>query len=211
MCGRYTFFNRKSLKTSFNLENIPEFTPRYNVAPGSLMPVIIKKNHNLALLMKWGLIPEWAKLQSQKIQLINARAESINQKPMFKKLLNSQRCLVPTNGFYEWDKQTKTPFFIHPRDNQLATFAGLYDLWQDAENKPFYSYVIITTAANSAVAKIHPRMPAILDQDAANDWLEFKEVPLEPYAGTAWQIDPVSQAINKPANDNPDLIKSIAL
>jgi putative SOS response-associated peptidase YedK len=211
MCGRYTFFNSKSLKSRFSLDEVPEITPRYNVAPGSLMPVIIKKNCNLALLMKWGLIPEWAKHQSRTIQLINARAESLNQKPMFKKLVTNQRCLVPTNGFYEWDKSTKTPYYIHPQDNQLATFAGLYDLWQDAENKPFYSYLIITTAANTKIAKIHSRMPAILDRNKAKDWLDLKEVPLEPYAGTDWQIDPVSKAINKTVNDSSDLIKPIGI
>ena len=166
MCGRYIFIPAEELFLRFAVKDKVKLQTCYNVAPGQDMPVIINKNGNNTIsVLKWGLIPSWAR-DSDKFKhgLINARVESLTEKPSFKNLLKANRCLVPANGFYEWKKEgkKKIPYFIHLPDNELFTFAGLYD---------GNTYTIITTAANEKVAGIHDRMPVILSKSIEQGWL----------------------------------------
>lgn len=189
----------------------------YNVAPGYMMPVISKKSPNRAVLMKWGLIPFWAKDPRIGYQMINARAETLKDKPAFRKPLSQFRCLVPANGFYEWKKTQdgKQPFYIRLKSEEMFAFAGLYDQWVDAEGKEIETYTIITTTPNSVVEPIHNRMPAILKKENEEIWLNHQETDinkilalLTPNNTTEeFEAYPVSKAVNKPENDSKDLIK----
>lgn len=215
MCGRYSLWDiehiqkihDKSIK-GYNLK------PRYNAAPGQIMPVVTEDGVEP---MKWGLVPSWAKEMSIGYKMINARAEGIEHKPAYGRLLKTHRCLVPANGFYEWSHQNhdKIPYYITVKGKPLIYFAGLWDHWFDAEKKEFKTFTIITTSANSFMAKIHDRMPVILEKDEETPWLEEKEFinfqkVLDPYPNTKMQAWPVSTLVNRPANDTPEVIKKVA-
>lgn len=167
--------------------------------------------------MRWGLIPFWAKDPKIGYKMINARAETVNEKPSFKHSLKNKRCIVPASGFYEWLKseKQKIPFYIKPKDQEYFSFAGLYDVWKDAEGKEIKSYTIITTTPNIKMAKIHDRMPVILKVADEDKWLDqntdIDELLklLKPYPDSEMEIYSVSDLVNSPRNDNKDLIKPI--
>jgi putative SOS response-associated peptidase YedK len=218
MCGRFVFTpgGKATFTTRFDIENDVEVEERYNIAPGAMVPVVTRQSPNQAVLMRWGLIPFWAKDPRIGYALINARAETVAQKPAFRKPLRIQRCIVPTNGFYEWRKgpDGSEPFFIHRKDGTLMGFAGLYDVWKDAEGHPIRSFTIITTTPNAVVAPIHDRMPAILREDQEDRWLDPKTqdpamlLPLlSPYEGKTLEAYSVSKAVNKASIDEPSLIR----
>lgn len=169
MCGRYVLGEVDGLTERFNLRQLPlGFFTHYNVAPGQQMPVVVAEgDRNAAVLMKWGLIPSWAKDPKIGYRTINARAEGVADKPSFRTPFKRQRCIVPASGFYEWLKAGggKTPYFIHRKDGELVGFAGLWDRWRDPDGHEIQSYSIITTEPNELVAPIHNRMPAILGPD----------------------------------------------
>ena len=148
MCGRYVFSpgNSKKLKQRFNLSNQLEIEQNYNVAPGQIVPVITRQSPKKAVEMKWGLVPFWAKDPKIGYKMINARAETVLFKPSFRKAIRSQRCLVPANGFYEWQRiNGKQPYFISRKDGEIMSFAGIFDTWKDAEGSKINSYAIITS------------------------------------------------------------------
>jgi putative SOS response-associated peptidase YedK len=148
-------------------------TPRYNVAPGSMMPVVIRKENTVAEVMRWGLVPFWAKDPRMGYKMINARAESLMEKPTWKKPFLESRCLIPASGVYEWPHQNgKQPYYITVRDQPLIAFAGLSSTWLDAENHPLKTFAIITTMANELVGKIHDRMPVIFNESEESIWLD---------------------------------------
>jgi putative SOS response-associated peptidase YedK len=216
LCGfvigiRYFIFSSR-----FNIKKVlKDLKPHYNIAPGYNFPIVFDGGgENKVELMKWGLVPFWADDPKIGYRMINARAETLSTKPSFRKPLKSQRCLVPANGFYEWKKENgKAPYFIKRKDNELFAMAGMYDVWQDAENKKLKTFTIVTVDANPMIRKIHDRMPAILEKEEEVVWLDGKsEISkalniLKPYQGRDMVTYRVSEKVNKPIHDEPELIK----
>ena len=202
----------------YETENQVSWEESYNITPGMINPVITRQSPNKVVLMKWGLIPFWAKDPKIGYKMINARAEGIEAKPAFRRPIKSQRCLVPADGFYEWKrltlekKEEKIPWFIGLKDKSTFSLAGIYDIWKDVEGKEIYSYSIITTEPNSLMAKIHYRMPVILGKIDEDVWLtkdyDFEKILalLKPYSEKDMVSYPVSTRVNSPANDGPELV-----
>jgi putative SOS response-associated peptidase YedK len=216
MCGRYGFVPGERFTERFEITNRDvELSPHYNVTPGLRMPVVVRNSPNSVELMKWGLVPSWSKEPRVKFSTINARAETITSSPVFRTPFRSSRCLVPASGFFEWQATTegKLPYFIHLKDTELFTFAGLYDVWKDAEGKEFPTYTIITTTPNSLMAPIHNRMPVILKHEDEDVWLDKAADTtrllslLVPYPVEEMEAYRVSRAVNNPRNDSEELIQ----
>lgn len=171
MCGRFSvYIDDEELKNRFPNHDVTPFqeVKVTNFAPTMEMPVIIE---NQVVNMKWGLIPSWSQNKSFANKLINARAETLLEKPSFKNLVNTQRCIVPSNGFYEWDPVSKLPYFVKPADSSLMNFCGLHTLWMDENRRPVNTFTIITTKSNQIMSEIHNRMPVILEQGSEKKWL----------------------------------------
>jgi putative SOS response-associated peptidase YedK len=216
MCGRYTLVEVDGLQKRFSLEEaLPEVPARYNVAPTQSMPIVTRHSPNQLEMMRWGLVPSWAKDLSIGNRMINARAETVAEKPAFKRALERRRCLIPASGFYEW-KQTehgKVPHYIHLMDEPLFAFAGLYENWKAPDETWVRSYTIITTTANDLMAPLHNRMPVILDREDEDLWLDPDATETErllpllrPYPARHMAAYPVSRAVNSPTNESPTLI-----
>jgi len=220
MCGRYGFVPGKNFDERFQVEHQQEtLLPSYNVAPGATMPVVLRNSPNRVELMRWGLIPFWAKDPKNSYKTINARAETVATSPVFREALKRRRCLVPASGFYEWQQteRGKLPYFIHLKDIELFAFAGLYDVWQDAEGNELRTYTIITTIPNDLVQPIHNRMPVILHPDDEAMWIDPKmndtaalRALLQPFPNALMEAYPVSRAVNTAAIDTPALIEPVA-
>ncbi len=220
MCGRYTLYQAKRFSERFNLATKPliRVDDNYNVGPGQYMPIITKgENGNEVSLMKWGLIPYWAKDIRIGYKLINAKSETVFAKPMWRSLILHHRCLVPAKGFYEWkvlsDGKTKLPFYIHPKDLELFAFAGLWSTWQDVEKREIRSFSIITTEPNKEMAEVHNRMPVILKPAEELHWLEPSwdsrgkiEPLLHPYEDHGLELYRVSLDVNSARNNDKRLI-----
>ena len=171
MCGRFSvYIDDEELKNRFPNHDVTPFqeVKVTNFAPTMKMPVIIE---NQVVNMKWGLIPSWSQNKSFANKLINARCETLLKKPSFKNLVNTQRCIVPSNGFYEWDPVSKLPYFVKPADSSLMNFCGLHTLWMDENRRPVNTFTIITTKSNQIMSEIHHRMPVILEQGSEKKWL----------------------------------------
>jgi putative SOS response-associated peptidase YedK len=219
MCGRYGFeVTAPALQERFDIEgDIPAVPARYNVAPTQTMPVVVHHSPNSVALMRWGLIPFWAKDVSVGSKMINARAETVAEKPAYRKALATHRCLVPASGFYEWqrnDRGVKVPYWIFCKDEPLFAFAGLHAAWKGPEDEWIHSYTIITTEANEVVAPIHGRMPVILDREDEALWLDPDQTEAErllpllrPYSSARMDAHAVSRQVNNPAFDTADLIR----
>jgi putative SOS response-associated peptidase YedK len=187
------------------------FVPRYNCAPGQLLPVISSAEPEVLSLYRWGLVPYWAKDVSIGNKLINARAETLEEKPSFKNPFKRQRCLIPANGFYEWRKKDKMPFRIFLKDRDLFSMAGIWDVWQDVVKRSFYTFSIITVPAPEILKGIHHRMPAILPEQHEKAWLQESDSRLlksflKPAADDLLDFYPVSRAVNNAGNDREELI-----
>ncbi|MGA9621075.1 SOS response-associated peptidase [Methanoregula sp.] len=219
MCGRYSLACIDDLCGRFRvLDPTIGFRSHFNIAPGSTNPVIVVHERAEAVMMQWGLVPHWAKDITATHRPINARAESLAEKPMFRNLLKSQRCLVPASGFYEWKHVDghKVPFYIHIKDDPVFGFAGLYDIWRNPAGTTLQTYTIITTAANDLMAPIHNRMPVILRQDDEIRWLSRDVIPdeeinriLAQYPADGMEAYPVSEQVNKPDVDEQKLIEPV--
>lgn len=202
MCGRYTLEINERFDQRFHItESSPKMQSRYNIAPSQLLPVVIE---NKIKIMKWGIVPFWSK--TGKDQIINVRAETAGVKPMFKKLIEFQRCLIPATGFIEWkrDSTTKTPYFIHLKSKDYFAFAGIYD--KD-------TYAILTTTPNNLMEPIHNRMPVILDSVGEDLWsnndtidIEMLTSLLHPFDERKMDAYPVSTKINNPLNNDKNLL-----
>ena len=208
MCGRYALHSLiGDLQEHFGLFGGLDFAPHYNAAPSLPLPVVrLESGTRRLALCRWGLLPAWAS-DPVKARPINARAESIASNGMFRTPFQQRRCLVPANGFYEWQRagSGKQPFYIRARDRELMGFAGIWDARESPEGT-IESFAIITTQANPAMLPIHDRMPVILDPGEYGNWLEKGGTGmLAPYPG---QLDafPVSPRVNSPRNDDPALI-----
>ncbi len=225
MCGRYVIEGATELSERFQLRQIPadlfpEWTT-YNAAPTQLLPVILEDadGERVAEAMQWGLVPRWSRPDGkQGVAPINARAETLFEKPMFRGLTKARRCIVPASGFYEWRKtgSGKQPYYITSDDGETWGFAGLYDLTHDEGNDAAGSFTIITTTANPLLSTLHERMPVILPRDAEEDWLSrdlddphLVEQFLRPYPEEEMQMYPVSRAVNSPRNNGPELIEPV--
>jgi putative SOS response-associated peptidase YedK len=220
MCGRFTLFSsEEALAKAFGAALPPDFAPRYNIAPAQPVAVVRTppegRGRELTHL-HWGLIPSWAKDPAIGSRLINARAETVADRPAFRSALRYRRCLIPADGFYEWLRSTggRRPFFIRMRDGSPFAFAGLWDRWEGADGSVIESCALITTEANELVAKIHDRMPAIVPPDRYDLWLDrtvqkpdaVKSL-LSPYPADAMAAHPVSTAVNNARVDDRRLIE----
>ncbi len=201
--------------------------PRYNVAPSQDVAVArdAEEGRRLAML-RWGLIPAWAKDPAIGHKLINARSETAAEKPSFRSAFRHRRCLIPADGFYEWQRRGKSrqPWLFGLRDGAPLLFAGLWERWTVpesatltgslAERSPgdaVETCTILTTTANETVAPVHGRMPVILPPDAWDAWLAGEDMALGPYPADAMTAHPVSTHVNRPANDDPRCVKPISL
>ena len=171
MCGRYSLFDTDKMYDRFSVAKsqlVINLAPLYNVAPSEMLPVVVKHSPNQVVVMKWGIIPPWLRKDPKVKLIINARSETLFEKPMFKRLVANYRCLclIPANGFFEWKATSsgKAPYFIHLKHEKIFAFAGLYDIWKDVEGKEFHSFAIITTSPNEIMQPIHTRMPVILSK-----------------------------------------------
>ena len=215
MCGRFTLttdLERLETRFDFQAANL-SFVPHYNIAPSqSVLTVIADEGGNRAGFLRWGLIPSWAKDSTIGDRMINARAETVAEKPSFRRALQKRRCLVLADGFYEWRKEgrTKTPMFITLKAREPFAFAGLWETWKPPTGKPVHSCTIITTSPNSLMASIHNRMPVILPRTAESLWLDRTVTDpqallplLTPYAAELMEAYAVSPLVNSPRNDTP--------
>jgi putative SOS response-associated peptidase YedK len=222
MCGRFTLtVDASELQEQFPWINIPEgkLQPRYNVAPTQPVAVVPNDGKNRLDYFIWGLIPSWSKDPKIGSRLINARAETLAEKPSFRSAFRYRRCLVLADGFYEWKKAPggaqKTPYFIHLVGKKPFAFAGLWERWFSPDGSEVLSCTILTTEPNTLVSNIHNRMPVILDgEDALRTWLTPGEVPanyltplLKPYPAEKMLAYPVSTAVNSPVIDQASLIQ----
>jgi putative SOS response-associated peptidase YedK len=219
MCGRFTFRPTEAFYERFEIGNrLDSLGPRYNIAPGQMVPVIISQTPNQVVLMRWGLIPHWAKDAKAAYKMINARVETLTQRPAFRGLLSHHRCLVPASGFYEWKEEgkEKTPYYIHPRREEFFAFAGLYDVWTKPAGEELYTFTIITTDADAFMARLHHRMPVILPKVLEDAWLdpqitEAQEVLDLLSRSTGLDLDayPVTRMVNRPSVDHEVLIQPL--
>ena len=206
MCGRFSLFAvGESLSNWFDVEISENLEPRFNIAPTQDVPIITNDEQNVIQMARWGLIPNWAK--DDKFSSINARSESLNEKPMFKKPLAKHRCIIPANGFYEWNKD-KTPFYFKLSSNNLFAFAGVFDMWKSPDGI-IKSFSIITVPPNDIVNKIHDRMPAILDKENYKNWLSGNKLMelLVPYPSYNMESYEVNRIVNSPKIEGEHLIK----
>jgi len=218
MCGRYTLTaSPQVVQAAFHLAETPDLSPRYNIAPTQLVPIITGEARDTLTWVKWGLIPPWSKDASGASQLINARAETVEEKPSFRSAFKKRRCLIPADGFYEWrkegDKKKPQYIFLGENDREVFAFAGLWETWSSPTNETVYTCTIITGEPNELVKTMHHRMAVILPPDAYSDWLD-EDTPLPilknlltPYPPETMHTYEVSTLVNNARVDQPDLLE----
>jgi len=214
MCGRYTFFNNiDSLQHSLNIDvidsNIINHQASYNIAPTQNAPVVFEENNKRILKnMRWGLIPSWAKDNSFASKLINARSETIADKPSFKNLITTNRCVVLANGYYEWVNvdNKKHPYFIYSEENTMISMAGLWTEWKDV-----ISFTIITKKSDISISHLHHRMPLILQEEKIDSYLDKKNTfdDFIIFDDMKLKYHQVSNLVNSPKNNNASCINPI--
>jgi len=220
MCGRFVLTaNTEAIQTSFDLTTMPAtMQPRYNIAPTQPVALITNESPHELTFYKWGLIPSWSKDVSAASKMINARSESAAEKPAFRSAFKRRRCIIPADGFYEWQQREgeKVPLFIHFKDRELFGMAGLWEVWHDPDGGEIRTCTILTSDANDFMKPIHNRMPVILHKDDYPLWLSPSEEPIsvlqglmKPYEGDNLTAYPVSKMINRPGNDAPELIQPV--
>jgi putative SOS response-associated peptidase YedK len=218
MCGRFTLTAEIGLleeRFAFKATDL-QYAPSYNIAPSQpVLAVIDDDGGHRAGYLRWGLVPSWAKDPAIGNRMINARVETVADKPSFRQALRRRRCLVLADGFYEWRRtgKTKQPMYIRLSSHQPFAFAGLWDVWRDPAGTPLYTCTILTTTANSLLSPLHHRMPVMLDPTAEAIWVDRSVVAsqellawLTPYASENLAAYAVSQLINSPHNNSPECI-----
>jgi putative SOS response-associated peptidase YedK len=220
VCGRYTLKTSvDTLVEQFGIDEYPSsITPSYNIAPTQEVAAVIAEDEKRKLqMLRWGLIPSWADDPGIGNRMINARAETVSQKPSFRNAFKQRRCLILTDGFYEWQRGQggKQPYYIHMKDGSPFAFAGLWESWRNGEE--IRSCTIITTDANELVGEIHNRMPVILPPEDYELWLDpdFEEKEaltslLRPHPSEVIEAYPVSRRVNSPSNNAPECIEPAA-
>lgn len=215
MCGRYQLsVKEKDITIRFNVDVYEKlYRPSYNCAPSQKLPVITNTEPEKLNVFRWGLIPFWAKDIRIGNKMINAKAETIASKPSFKNPFKRKRCLVISNGFYEWkkEKDEKIPYRIFLKDERLFSFAGIWDTWKDAEEREINSFSIITCPPNKLMEKIHNRMPVILDETTEPLWLSENDPGklyelLKPFPDEKMEAYPISNLVNSPLNNTEEII-----
>ncbi|MCB2181318.1 MAG: SOS response-associated peptidase [Desulfobulbaceae bacterium] len=219
MCGRFALeTTAEQLSLFFNLRKKVTLAPRYNIAPSQPIPIIREIDGRKFSMVRWGLIPHWAKDSKIGYKLINARAETVAEKPSFRDAFKSRRCLIPTTGFYEWktEGKSKRPYFIKMKNGALFAMAGIWESWRNPDDgKIIESCAIITTEANGIVGKIHDRMPVIIPQESSGLWLSSSRdgerfraymQPYSPFKMTSYQV---SGMVSDPKNEGPGCMRKI--
>lgn len=220
MCGRYTIsipIEELIIRYLVQESTLSKYMPRYNAAPMQFIPAVIgSKSGNRLGGLRWGLVPAWAKDDKIGSNMINARTETLTEKPAFNRLLSSRRCIIPADGFYEWQQRSgsKQPYRIVLRDERVFSFAGLYDIWSDPEGNKLATCTIITTQPNRLMSDIHNRMPVILRAEDEAEWLDRENMNvssllklLQPYESEKMRAYPVSAAVGNVRNDYPELLE----
>lgn len=222
MCGRYAITTApESIRKLFGYGEQPNFPPRYNVAPTQPIPIVrLEHGARRFALVRWGLIPSWVDDPRKFSLVINARADSVLEKPAFRNAMRYRRCLIPADGFYEWravGAGPKQPYYIRARDGAPFAFAGLWESWSGPNGEEMESAAIVTTDANATLKPIHGRMPVILTPEAFEAWLDTRNVDAEtaaqlltPAADEVLEAYPISTAVNRVANDDASLIAPIS-
>lgn len=221
MCGRYSLAKPpKRILVGQTELDLSRSRPRYNVAPMQLAPVIrLRDGLPVVDELRWGLIPSWARDTKLAASCINARSETVATKPAFRSAFKRRRCLVPADGFFEWQPsgKQKLPWWFVRRDAEPLLFAGLWESWQPAENPAVHeqTFTILTTTPNAVTAPIHDRMPVVLSADAAARWLDEATTPEQltalcvPLADDALERHRVSQLVNSARNDSPECVTPV--
>ena len=223
MCGRYslTATAKKLAETFVDYADVPaDMPPRYNIAPSQPIAVIANNERHQVEFFQWGLIPSWAKDPKIGNRMINARSETLAEKPSFRTAYRRRRCLVLADGFYEWRRnpdKSKTPMYIQLEDQAPFAFAGLWEVWHSPQADTILSCTILTTEPNDLMTSIHNRMPVILPRDAYAQWLDPNEqkpdqlqLLLKPYPAEEMIAHPVSTVVNNPSNDVPTCVQPVA-
>jgi putative SOS response-associated peptidase YedK len=220
MCGRFELHSAfEIIAKLFGLAGSFDVPRSYNIAPGQDVAVIVRADgQNRLSLCRWGFVPSWCKDLNEGYKMINARAETVAEKPSFREAFSRTRCLVVADGFYEWKHEggKKRPFYVHRRDGKPFGMAGLYNRWKSPDGKEICTGTIITTNANEVLAPVHDRMPVILPVDEADIWLDpaihekEKLMPLlEPYRADEMELYEVSARVSSPKNDSAENIERI--
>lgn len=222
MCGRFTLtVDPAELKEHYENASFPgQFAPRYNISPSQAVLAIPNDGRNTADFFVWGLIPSWAKDPSIGNRMINARGETLAERPAYRGAYKYKRCLIPADGFYEWKGQpgtkAKTPYFIHLKNGIPFAFAGLWDEWNAADGAPIRTCTIITTSPNPLMAPIHDRMPVILRPEDYSDWLDpapraatSLQRLIAAFPAEQMEAYPVSALVNSPSNDRAELLQPV--
>jgi putative SOS response-associated peptidase YedK len=220
MCGRYVITSApEAIRALFRYQEQPNFPPRFNVAPSQPIPVVrLADGVRQFALVRWGLLPSWVKDPKTFALLINARGESVLDKPAFRAAMKRRRCLIPADGFYEWQAggARKQPYFIRLKSGAPMAFAGLWECWTGPNGEELETAAIVTTNANRALGHIHGRMPVILAPDAFDLWLNCAEVDAQtaaaliaPAPDDLFEAYPISTEVNRVANDNAKLLEPV--
>ncbi len=221
MCGRFTLSDpdAEQLSARFGVVAVPDLRPRYNIAPTQPIAVVrLGGSAREMVMLRWGLIPSWAKDPTIGDRLINARAETVAEKPSFRSAFLRRRCLIVADGFYEWQKRRsgKQPYYVRLREGQLFAFAGLWERWTGPQGQEIESCVLLTTSPNDLLRPIHDRMPVILHPDDYALWLDPAvddrtrlQALLQPYPSDEMEAYPVGRRVNDPHNDDPRCIEPL--
>jgi putative SOS response-associated peptidase YedK len=221
MCGRYLITSApEAFRRLFGYPEQPNFPPRYNVAPTQPVPIVrVVEDARQFALVRWGLIPPWAKDPRRFTLLINARGESVNEKPAFRNAMRRRRCLFPADGFYEWKDHggRRSPYFVRPKDSGPIAFAGLWESWMGPNGEEMETATIVTTTASRDIAHLHDRMPVIVPPEAFDMWLDCRNVDaltaaalFVPTPAGQLEVYQVSPAVNRADNDGPELIEPLS-
>ena len=220
MCGRYAFFSpAEAVKRTFALDLLPGLKPRYNIAPTQSVAAlrVVEESRRTLAMLHWGLVPHWAKERAIGNRMINARSETLAEKPSYREAFRRRRCLVLADGWYEWQPAPggKQPWFVRLRDPRPIAFAGLWEKWKDPAGELLESCTIVTCDASESIRKIHDRMPVVLPEESWDRWMDpaysdteaLKKI-LRPYDAKALKAWQVSRLVNAPKNEGPKLIEA---
>ncbi|MCH7903719.1 MAG: SOS response-associated peptidase [Armatimonadetes bacterium] len=220
MCARFAFFSGKIIKDEFGITAVPDLALQYNIAPTDVVPIVLRSDGARTLrFQQWGLVPSWAKDPAMGNKMINARAETLSEKPTFRAAFKARRCLVPCNGFFEWTgkKGSKQPHYVHMRSGDPFALAGLWEYWEGV-NGALETFTIITTTANELVSKLHNRMPVIIERRHYDEWLgsftkntDRLQRLLAPFSSEQMRSYPVSSAMNSLRLSGPECIARVSV
>lgn len=220
MCGRYAFFSpAEAVKRTFALDLMPALSPRYNIAPTQSVPAlrVTEEGTRTLVMLHWGLVPRWAKDRAVGNRMINARSETVAEKPAYRDAFRRRRCLVLADGWYEWQAAPggKLPWFVRLRDRRPIAFAGLWERWKDPAGELLESCTIVTTDASESIRKIRDRMPVVLPEHSWDRWMDPAYTDTKALSKTLGSYDSkelqawtVSRLVNAPKNEGPKLIET---